>query len=339
MSKLTIRNYDGTAWSKLGKTRSTHATWKEVEADAQLDFAVFKSQLRDGRGKPVDAYGTFRWNKADIANNNPDGAIFLGTVGKDYQIVPHAVGFNIVDQLIGEQTSGAHYVTAGTLDGGAVVWGMADLGLTTRVGDDEHKNYLLHATSHDGRTSWIIKGVNTRVICGNTFYYALGEKTTSVFSVRHTKSALDRIEGVREALASYTNDVRTAEQKLRWLASRKLDKTTTLAVLDRLFPPTKKEVVQPEGLVKVDFSSKARLATLDAVLSRFEANDGNAFPEQAGSAYALFNAVTNFADHARGKDENRAESALFGSGEKLKQLAWDTILEQSKQLPALVTVR
>ncbi len=337
MSNLTIRNYDP-VWSTLGKAKGRHATWAEVEADAKLDFAVFKSQLHDGLGRPVDAYGTFRWNAEDIRSGDKSGAVFLGTVGKDYEILPHAQGFSIMDALIGEQTGGAHYVTAGEMDGGAVVWGMADLGLTTRVGDDEHKNYLLFATSHDGRTSWVLKAVNRRVICENSFYYALREETQSVFTVRHTKNAKERIVQAHQTLRSYTNDVRTAEQKLRWLAGRKVTRESMTKILNRLFPQTSKEVEEGGKLVKVDFSSKQRDRVLADVLERYEFNDGDAFPEQRGSAYNLFNAVTNFVDHGKGKAETRAESAMFGAGSKLKSEAFDTILAEARTMPDLVRV-
>ena len=73
-------------------------------------------------------------------------------------------------------------------------------------------------------------------------------------------------------------------------------------------------------------------------LKIYELNDGNAFPEQRGTSYNLLSAVTNYVDHERSstKDDQRAESAMFGSGDALKTRALDLILETSKGLEIIL---
>jgi hypothetical protein len=65
------------AWHRLGIVTGHHLTWREVQADGGLDYVVFKSQLHDGLGRPVNAWGTFRWNRADKFAGNKEAAVFL----------------------------------------------------------------------------------------------------------------------------------------------------------------------------------------------------------------------------------------------------------------------
>jgi hypothetical protein len=73
-------------------------------------------------------------------------------------------------------------------------------------------------------------------------------------------------------------------------------------------------------------------------LAAYEKNDGNAFPEQRGTAYNLLNAVTEYTDHTRstrGNGNGRSESAMFGSGERLKAQAVDVIVEAAGGMPTV----
>ncbi len=333
-----IQTYIGrqAAWHRLGVVIGTHFNFADAEREAGLDFGVFKSQLRDGLGRPVDAWGTFRWNAADRRAGDKEAAIFLGTVGEAYKIIPHAEGFKLIDSLVAT-ADGAHYETAGVLGKGEVVWGLADLNLTTRVGDDVQKNYVLFSTGHDGSYSWNLRAVNERVVCNNTLDIALSERTKASFRVRHTKNARLRIDEAHVALQNLTGDIKAVEQKLQYLAGKKITREGLNTIFDRLFPQTEKDGDGGKVLV----SSKQRDAKLAEVLTVYEDNDGNAFPEQRGSAYNLLNAVTQYTDHVQGgglKAATRAESAIFGGGSKLKTAALDAILDVAAGLPNMTRV-
>src|SRR5215471_14971835 len=127
------------AWHKLGTVTGRHMTWAEVQQHG-LDYVVFKSQLRDGLGRLVNAWGTFRWNRADQLAGDKQAAVFLGVVGEDYQVIQHANGFRMIDALVAS-VDGAHYETAGALGAGERVWGLADLALSVSVGHDQQQGY------------------------------------------------------------------------------------------------------------------------------------------------------------------------------------------------------
>lgn len=332
-----LKTYIGrqSAWHSLGTVVGNYLTWDEILKAGGLDFSVFKSQLHDGLGRTVKAFGTFRWDRSDRADKSK--AEFLGVVGEDYKVIQHSSGFELIDALMAT-TDGAHYETAGVLGNGEVVWGLADLNLGFRIGEDEHRNYLLMVTSHDGSYSYQLRGVDERVVCNNTLDMALSEKTKSVFKVRHTKNAGDKIIDAQKALSNIAADSMAVQSKLSFLAGRKVTKESLAKIMDRLFPPTKKE--DETGKVEVE-SSTRRENILADVLACYESNDGNAFLEQRGTAYNLLNAVTQYTDHGRRCQDGitgRAVSAMFGSGKTLKSQALQVILETASGMPEIQTM-
>lgn len=325
-----VQTYIGreSAWHKLGVVTGQYFTWQDALRDGGLDFQVFKSQLKDGLNRPVPAWGTFRWNTPDVAAKRPEASIFLGTVGQDYKVIPHASGFELVDALVAS-TDGAHYETAGVLGQGEVVWGCADLNLSTSILGDEHKHYLLFHTSHDGSYSYEFRDCDTRVVCQNTLNCALSEKTRNKLKIRHTKSAPERIIEAKSALELYRNDVATLQYKLETMARRSVQRDTVTVLMDKLFPVKTKEDGSQE-------SSTRRNNILAGILTRFESNDGNAIPGIRGTAYNLLNGVTEWVDHDRATE---TQSALFGSGDKLKLVAFSTLLGLVPSMPEMAVVR
>lgn len=307
------------AWHGLGTVTGEYQTWTEILAHGGLDFEVIKDRLEHNRVL-VNAWGMFR----------SDNGVFLGTVGEDYQPIQHALGFEMIDALVASK-DGAHYETAGVLGAGETVWGLADLALTMRVGEDVQKGYLLFSTSHDGSMSHTYRTCLTRVVCQNTLNVALGERSKGLFKVRHTKNAVSRLTDAHKALQAIEADTLTIEAKLNFLASRKVTRESMQSIFDRLFPVAKKA----DGK---DVDTTRRDNVLTAVLANYESNDRNTFVEQRGSAYNLLNAITEYTDHERSsRGDRRQESALFGSGDVLKSRAFEYVLEAANGMPMLQT--
>jgi len=333
-----INTYVGrqAAWHALGTVTGQYNTTHELLADQGFQYVVFKSQLHDGLGRPVEAWGTFRWNVADKLTGAKDKAEFLGAVGADYAVIQHDEGFKSIDALM-RTADGAHYETAGVLGNGERVWALADLGHAVQIGEDTQKGYLLFSTGHDGSMSHSYRLVFTRVVCQNTLGAALSERTKAHLTIRHTKNAVGRLTEARAALDAIGNDVARIEDRLNFLAGKRMNREAMVGILDRLFPKSK----DLDGVEKQ--SSARRDNILSDVLKLYELNDGNAYPEQRGTSYNLLNAITNYVDHSRSsKDDGRAESAMFGSGDQLKSKAMEVIYESSKTLegmPVKVVVR
>ena len=305
------------AWHKLGTVTGKYQTWDEIQAHGGFNFRPEKVQLSLD-GAMVDAWGIRR----------SDNGAFLGPVGEAYTPIDHAQGFRLVDGLL-ESVNGAHYETAGVLGKGETVWGLADLKASFTVGRDDVSNmYLLFATSHNGTLSFSYWLTATRVVCQNTLRVAT--KAGSAFRVKHTRNSQTRIDEAHKALATIQGETKSLSEKLNFLAQRKITRESLNSVMDKMFPKSKDD----DGKA---VESVRRNNILIDVLQRFDHNDGNAFPEQRGTAYNLLNAVTEFTDHSRSSrgDNGRAESALFGSGERLKSQALEVLLETANGLPSV----
>ncbi|MGE0823071.1 MAG: DUF932 domain-containing protein [Candidatus Binatia bacterium] len=309
------------AWHGLGTVTGQYLTWADLIAHG-LNFGVEKQQLFSKDSNPVEAWGTFR----------TDTGAFLGSVGERYEIIHHSKGFEMIDELVAAQNE-AHYETAGALRGGAIVWGLVDLQIPLRVGNDVSDNYLLFYTSHDGSCAHTYGLTSVRVVCANTLRMAMNQKRANLFNVRHTKNAKERLDKAHQALMMLGTEISGLEERLNFLATRMMTKQTTISLLDRLFPKTETE----DGRA---VSSTRRENILVEILENYESNDRNAFPEQRGTAYNMLNAITGYVDHARssrGGEAGRYESAVFGQGNRLKSQALEILVESANGLPARST--
>lgn len=333
------------AWHHLGQRTGTTVAWQEAVRHANLDWEVQKQKAFSRTPVFTDANGNrVGGNVVELPTMGifriRDGAC-LGTVGKDYHLIQNRDAFLFVDDLLGA-ANGAHYESAGALGNGSRIWCLARIpGADFAVkGQDEFRSGLLCATAHDGTMALIVKVTNTRVVCQNTYQAALhdGNKITRI---RHTAGSVKRMEEAKNVIQGVVLSSQEMKQRLERLADRRIKKESVIRIMDRLFPKP------AEGQ-----NDTRRNTVITDVLNLFEVNDGkNGFASQAGSAYNMLNAVTEYVDHFRNArltvdrkadgytlDMARAENALFGTGETLKANALRVIEEETAHDPAMVTV-
>jgi len=320
-------------WHKLGITIDGVATWQDAMLLAGLDWQVEKkllrdewgNELKDGFEKDANVFGIFR----DIDN------ALLGVVGDRYSIIQNKEAFAWVDALIGQE--GAHYDSAGALKGGQTIFCSAHLpsaGFEVVPGD-RHQTYLMFTTSHDGSQSAQVKLTDVRVVCNNTLTSAINGLGTSLF-IRHTKSAADRLAVAKSLIDISATTAEGIRDKMRSLVEKKITRSTAENIFDKLFP------VSPEAV-----NTAVRNKNIADILNLYEFNDNNQFPEIRGTAYNLVNAVTEWTDTARGTrntggnytpEKARITSAIFGSGELLKQKAMEIICHEARSMPSMGSV-
>jgi phage/plasmid-like protein (TIGR03299 family) len=307
-------------WDTLGVCVRQAQTWEQVLQTARLDWEVIKAPLYT------------QWTKAGLLKVDSHVAIVrqdtkqhLGIVGKGYEPSQNRELMAWTEALL---ETGAIYESAGGLGQGERIWLLARMPKADFVvgNSDQHQSYLLVTSSHDGSLATTIKQTDTRVVCQNTLTMALQDGKQAL-KIKHTKSSKDRLEQAKRMMSASIQTAASLKEKFDLLASRRITKDQLTTVLDRLFP------------IDVDAASQAtktrRDNVLADVLSLFERNDGNAFPEQRGTAYALLNAVTNYVDHSRTTRiaagntqttiQSRTESSIWGSGAQMKDTALATI--------------
>ena len=295
-------------WHGLGTKLEKVATSKEALVAASLDWAVRMEPIFLGNGRRVDEFR---------ATVRADTGEALSIVGTRYQPIQNVEAFRFLDALVGEAK--AMYHTAGNLRGGRKVWIQARLPkeLVIVPGDVAEK-FLLLVNSHDGESAMVCRFVATRVVCQNTLAAALREHGASrQVSVRHTRSATERVDEARRVLGLSLKYFDVFGQRCQAMSAKKL----TQRMLHEYF-----SMVVPTPEPGRDSSQVRRIH--QALAHLFEEGRGNERRQVRGTLWAAYNSVTEYVDHIRGvrKDGtprgNWAESALFGSGDALKQRAY-----------------
>ncbi|MGH7184539.1 MAG: DUF932 domain-containing protein [Nitrospiraceae bacterium] len=302
-------------WDTLGACVREAQTWENVLETAHLDWSVTKAPLYTQWSKS----GLFQVD-SHVAIVRTDTKQHLGVVGSGYEPVQNAQALKWTEALMG---SGAKYESAGGLGQGERIWLLARVPAAdfTIGAGDKHEGYLLVTTSHDGSMATVAKHTLTRVVCQNTLNAALSEKSLTI-RIKHTRSAPERMLLAKQLISGSIVGAQKMKERLQALADFKVQRVHVEAILDKLFPVDKE-------------ASKAaktrRENVIGEILGLYAGNDGNMFPEQAGTGFAMLNAVTNYTDHFRmtrvksgsttTDTQSRAESAIWGSGSAFKDSA------------------
>jgi phage/plasmid-like protein (TIGR03299 family) len=308
------------AWHGLGTVVPHLMTAKQTMEAAGLAWTVDKRQL-SWNGAPVDAYGIFRETDNQM----------LGVVTDFYKPIQNADCFKDTDLLL-EAVNGSHYEAAGALGKGETIWTLARIPVELQIKgtDDKSECYLLQTTAHNGKGSKVAKIVTTRVVCQNTLQIAMGE-AGSYFRIGHFGDVKKKMKEARKVMGDIIGTVKTLEEKMNLLATRKMTKQSFVAILDKLYPPSDIELEARSSAAQA--AATRRQEKLAEIAGLFSSNDNNAFPEIRGTAYNMLNAITEYTDHFSGTDSTRGRSAMFGAGQQLKATALETILEVTADAP------
>lgn len=314
------------AWHGLGVNVDKAQTWKQAVKLAHLNWKVNKEFLFDKEGKQLPAFGLFR----------SDTGEFINSVGNQFTPFQNEDCFSWVDTLL-ESKNGAHYVTAGALGKGEVVWCLAKL--PEKIGikgtDDISENYLMFVDYRIQGKAAINKLTSTRVVCNNTLNIALRDKGALV-RIRHNEDFQARLDNAKTVLEGIRGDIVTLDEKLNFLASKQMTKDTLTKYFEFVFPNIKESTIQQNRAEKI--------------LELYESNDNNAIPEIRGSAFNLVNAVTNYIDHEASvtirnqdgtgqlvqiREAKRAEAAMLGAGSEFKTETLNWIFDNVQMNPSM----
>lgn len=315
------------AWRQLGSEVNA-LRWSDAMRQANLDWTVSKEQHKSARtGELIDAYGVYR----------DDNDAFLGQVGNIFTPIQNLEQFQFVDSLI-ESVDGAHYVAAGALDGGEQVFCVAEIdAFDVASAGDKHRAFVVFRDFKNSKGSGEARVSLLREVCTNGLHRQVGEKA---LRFRHTTNVKSRMQLASASVGIIKHTFDEIRGKLETLATRRFqDSRTVENILEKLFPPTPLEIQQNRINNRRE---EAKMLVAQLLVD----NDSDAFPEQAGTAYALFNSVTNYVDHekeisgtrskkVRSADDSRAVNSLFGGGSDFKSNALDLILRETAHVPSI----
>jgi len=289
------------AWHSLGVTLPDAFTAEQAMEHGLLGgwnvrkFPAFATDPETGLSIPMPGRNA-------VVRNNPvvPGQIdFLGDVGDGYHIIQNEEHAGLLNALVDE--SGAHFETAGALDGGRRVFVTMKLPGHLKVGGvDPVDQYIAAINSHDGSLSFTMMVTPVRIVCQNTLNLAFG-RASNVFRVRHTSGAQKQmIAQAREALEFTFNYLDGFQAEAEALINTTLTQSTFEQMIEREFGA--KEDASPATITRSERKVE-KMAELFA--------DANTQEGIRNTAWAGLNALTEWYDHfspTRGEDRDTSRS-------------------------------
>jgi phage/plasmid-like protein (TIGR03299 family) len=229
------------------------------------------------------------------------------------------------------QAGGATLETAGSLNGGKTIWGLANLGHGFTVGNgDAVKGYVLLASHHEMGKATTVRLTSVRVVCANTMALAInGAKAT--YSQNHLTAF--NAEAARQTLGLAHEGMVKLEMNAKALMGLKLSQYDTVRFLAQFFQEGADTTPEMAGgdysatVGKLLNDANARSKSLHEVLVSNEKAPG-ALP---GTGWGVLNAVTYWADHVAGRDKSaRLNKSWFGSTGDTKLAVERGLLEMAQ---------
>lgn len=320
-------------WHGLGTKLSQPPTAREAIIQAGLDWEIATQPIYlnapitsalEVPGGPITQVTGYDENRFEVApewlavRRLSDGKV-LGITGPRWTPVQSRDAFGIFDPLV--QQGLATFHTAGSLDGGKLIWILCQIGNEqTIIGADTTAHFLLLNMGHNGWRGINMMPTEVRVVCANTngMAEARAKAGKLMRTFNHTAGVIQRLEDAADFLAPYLVSFEATCDAFRIMAQADLDAEAVDRVIRHCFPDPVREDGTP---ARTNHIEKVRAD----ILGRFEGGliGHDLLPaDKRRTAWTLYNAITEFVDHTRGRSENaRLSSAWFGDGAAIKETA------------------
>jgi len=305
---------NGTPWHGLGNSIEKGASIEELMEAAGLAWRVLQRDVE------------FQYEGQHVVDPThkimfrSDTRAVLDITGPAY--VPHQ-NHDVMEFFREYMDAGEMYIdTAGSLQGGKYIWvlGKMDAGFML-PGKDRVEGYVTLMNPHQYGKGMIAKFTSVRIVCMNTYQMALSAGGDSC-KIWHTKDfnharrqeAKASLGIARERLAAHAGD------------ALKLVKTT-MDLQDAL------QVIAPifKGDGKKELGQQNRAIT--RIIELWQgAGLGAHLESSTGTAWGLFNGVTQYLDHEYGRSADaRLTNSWLGTGGTQKKAALAALLQVDRK--------
>lgn len=294
-----------------------HPTFAAGLREVGLDWTASKQVMKLDDGTAISGHRAVR---------RDDNGHVLGIVGHKYGLVQNRDMAGSLDELFSGDLAGlASLDRGGTFDGGKTVYLLAKMPdqLTLRLfnGVDEIRPYLCFVDGKVGNKALRCFPTTVRVVCQNTLRLALKQDGADGFTIRHNGGIAERQKEAIAAMREFGAAIKKHHEAMEFLSRKHI----TPQFIETLVAD---EILAPEGGKERTAHNKKKVAT---IIELIETGVGTNIPGVKGTAYGVFQAVTEFSSHyapARGtlaeQSETRLEKVLAGNG--LNQRALEVLL-------------
>ena len=323
-------------WHGLGVNVESALKWSQAAELGRLNWHVNKRELKyTGPRGDFAVSGNFALVRSDT------GKVF--DVVKDYKPIQNAEAFGFLDDVL--QQHGAHYEVAGSIFGGEQIFLVVKMPRQSFNvdGKDQQDAYVVFTNPHVCGKSAKCFATSVRPECANTLRVALAGMNHGI-SIRHTGNIKQKIQDAQRALGlAVTGFDQYREACETMVSTPAAILPYANSVLDEVLEVSMTDVLLgadalAAAISTTDKEHQANFATFSKQIERRGEiivdildcydSDHNA---KRGTMWSCFNAITDHVDHNRiGKQSKdvetrlsrRFETALFGKGDVLKQVAF-----------------
>lgn len=305
-----------TPWHGQGVVLHHPPTIEEAIKAAGLDWGVVRVPLGgtyEGEElKNVGAWATVRSTDKRV----------LGVVGPSYRPLQNMDAFKFFQPVV--DAGEAVLETAGSLRGGKRVWVLCRVKQDPIeiVPGDPVLNFMLLSTGHDGLMATRCGFCNIRVVCKNTMAGAHDDPASKLLRVRHTENAVQALDEIRKVMDLGRREFVASTEKMRAMARKGVTPADLKKYVRLVFAPKVTMLDEKEQETKCD-----RL--MGKIIPLFEKGRGNDLPGVQGTAWAMYNAVSEYVGWERGRADIRLDSLWFGDGANVNSRAFDLALKMA----------
>jgi phage/plasmid-like protein (TIGR03299 family) len=317
----TMAYANETPWHGLGTPVADNLTPAQMLQAAGLDWKVQKKAL------VVDDLDHVLSSHYALVRDS-DSKI-LGVCGNEYQPTQNQDVFDFFEKFC--KAGDMKMETAGSLNGGKRVWGLAKInGGFMLGGKDEVEGYILLDNPHIWGRSLQILFTPIRVVCNNTLTAALrnNDNLESTFRMSHDRVFDDKIkETAAEKVGLAMKALDIFKDQSEFLSKKRASDQKVMEFFSNLINPTQYQAaLEASEDGTVNHADLGR--TVNRLLGIMHTQPGAELATSAGTWWGAFNAVTYYYDHVAGTDQDkRLTSAWFGSAATRKRQALDLAVQ------------
>lgn len=271
-----------------------------------------------------------------------DNHSVLGVVGNRYELYQNSEMWSFIEAF--QSISGVTLETAGSLKNGRTTWVLAKnvTEMFEAVPNDPIEKYFLFRNSFDGTSPVSVLFTDIRVVCNNTLTMAL-KGAKSLFNVRHTASMQSQIADAAKALSQSAKYQEKFEAAMVQLVNTKMTGAQIDSFIENTLFPVNQQLIQDldkgDSVLSLDEmkgrGATVRLNKIEAVKELVACGAGADIKGVEGTAYGLYNAVTEWCDHSKttrvvgdgDSHEAKFVNAFYGSGVKVKNDCLNALLK------------
>ena len=313
------------AWVKAGvAVNATSAAYAAEQAG--LDWTVKLTDIQSYVANQVNEYETVTdyypiTNRKAVLRLGDENKV-IGVVGHKYKVVQNMEVFSALDTLV--DSGDARYAAAGEYNGGASVWMVLEIPKGIEVANDPHAAFLLVRTSHDGSASVAIKPIIERLFCSNQINGLISNKRYNSYTYRmkHTSNSKLSVDDIRNII-KLTYDA-VDEYQLTADALLGIEKSHKQArdFFEKVWTLPAEVANSPYHLLNQGQKRQHTIATTARERAYDIYTESPTQENIRGTAFGLWQAVIEYADHFAGTNDNRrAVNALSGGSDKVKTKA------------------